>query len=438
MRQPVRKFSVSGPPAMRYPAFRAFWFAMVASVSGFQILRFGQFWLIFELTGSPLALGYVGLANGVPAIVLNLFGGVAADRLDQRKLIVAAQGVIAVLIFGLATLTLLELVRVWHLLGMAFLAGAIEAFDQPARRALFPHLIERRDMMSAVAMNSSVWPGTRIAAPAVAGVIIAVLGTAAAFYVSGAGFLVMAVVVFFLPVRRVAGRVQSGAFQDLKEGVGFVARNSIFSCLIFLTFFNSFFGMAYIPLMPIFAVDILKVGADGQGWLLGIGGIGSLMASIWFAARGGSVSKTLLIIGGGIMSGVSVAAFAVTSLWVGSFPLALALMFVTGVFNTMQNTALQASMQILVPDEIRGRVMGLYGMTYNIRPLGGMQAGALAGLITAPFAIAIGGLAVAVFAVGAALTNRNLRRLTGLVRESEARFDGGAEGGARTHTTAAG
>ena len=434
----MRKFSISGPPAMRYPAFRAFWFAMVASVSGFQILRFGQFWLIFELTGSPLALGYVGLANGVPAILLNLFGGVAADRLDQRRLIMAAQAIIAVLIFGLATLTLLDLVRVWHLLTMAFLAGAIEAFDQPARRALFPHLIERRDMMSAVAMNSAVWPGTRIAAPAAAGIIIAVFNTATAFYVSGAGFLVMAVVIFFLPVRRVAGRAQSGAFQDLKEGVGFVARNSIFSCLIALTFFNSFFGMAYIPLMPIFAVDVLKVGADGQGWLMGVGGVGSLMASIWFAVRGGNASKTLLIIGGGIMSGVSVAAFAVTSLWVGSFPLALVLMFVAGVFNTMQNTALQASMQILVPDEIRGRVMGLYGMTYNIRPLGGMQAGALAGLITAPFAIAAGGLAVAVFAVGAALTNRDLRRLTGLVRESEARLDTGGEGEARPRTTAAG
>ena len=127
------------------------------------------------------------------------------------------------------------------------------------------------------------------------------------------------------------------------------------------------------------------------------------------------------------MSGVSVAAFALTSVWVGSFALALVLMFVMGVFNTMQNTVLQASMQILVPKHIRGRVMGLYGMTYNIRSLGGMQAGALAGLVTAPFAIAIGGLAVAVFAAGAALTNRDLRRLTGLVRESESAFQSGAE-----------
>ncbi len=180
-------------------------------------------------------------------------------------------------------------------------------------------------------------------------------------------------------------------------------------------------------LMPIFAVDILKVGADGQGWLMAIGGVASLMTSIWFAAKGGNASKTLLIIGGGIMSGVSVAAFGLTSVWVGSFALALVLMFVMGVFNTMQNTALQASMQILVPDHIRGRVMGLYGMTYNIRPLGGMQAGALAGLVTAPFAIAIGGLAVAVFAAGAALTNRDLPRSGRPLVPGDREVDGGAE-----------
>jgi MFS family permease len=277
-------------------------------------------------------------------------------------------------------------------------------------------------MMSAVAMNSAVWPGTRIMAPAVAGIIIALFGTATAIYVSGLGFLVMAVVVYFLKAPFITGRSNSSALQDLKEGLGFVGRNSIFSCLIAFTFFNSFFGMAYIPLMPVFAVDVLQVGADGQGWLMGVGGVGSLMTSIWFAAKGSSVSKTLLIIGGGILSGLSVGAFALTSVWVGSFILALALMFVLGVFNTMQNTALQASIQILVPDHIRGRVMGLYGMTYNIRPLGGMQAGALAGLITAPFAVALGGLAVVLFAVAAPLFSRDLRRLTGLVKEAESAF----------------
>ena len=415
----MKTLNLSAPPAFRYPAFRVFWYGMLASISGFQMLRFGQFWLIFQITESPLALGYVGLANGVPAVLLNLFGGVAADKVDQRRLIMVAQSIIAVLVFVLATLTLLDVIKVWHILTMAFLAGAVEAFDQPARRALFPHLIDRKDMMSAVAMISAIWPGTRIMAPAVAGLIIAWAGTATTFYISSAGFLTMAVVVYGLKVPKVASRPSTSTIHDLREGLGFVGKNSMFSHLIGMTFFSSFFGMAYIPLMPLFAVEILKVGAAGQGWLMGLGGAGSLLTTIWFAAKGGNVSRSLLIIGGGIMSGISVVTFALASVWIGSFFLALTLMFLVGVFNTMQNTALQASMQMLVPDHIRGRVMGIYGMTYNIRPLGGMQAGALAALITAPFAIAVGGLAVTIFAIGSALASRNIRQMDRVMREAE-------------------
>ena len=415
----MKTLNLSAPPAFRYPAFRVFWYGMLASISGFQMLRFGQFWLIFQITESPLALGYVGLANGVPAVLLNLFGGVAADKVDQRRLIMVAQSIIAVLVFVLATLTLLDVIKVWHILTMAFLAGAVEAFDQPARRALFPHLIDRKDMMSAVAMISAIWPGTRIMAPAVAGLIIAWAGTATTFYISSVGFLTMAVVVYGLKVPKVASRPSTSTIHDLREGLGFVGKNSMFSHLIGMTFFSSFFGMAYIPLMPLFAVEILKVGAAGQGWLMGLGGAGSLLTTIWFAAKGGNVSRSLLIIGGGIMSGISVVTFALASVWIGSFFLALTLMFLVGVFNTMQNTALQASMQMLVPDHIRGRVMGIYGMTYNIRPLGGMQAGALAALITAPFAIAVGGLAVTIFAIGSALSSRNIRQMDRVMREAE-------------------
>jgi len=172
----LSRVPLSLTPALRYPAFRAFCLGSVASVSGFQIIRFTKFWLIFQLTGSPLTLGYVCLANGLPAIFLNLFAGLAADRMDQRRLIMVSQTIPASLIFLLATITLLDLVKVWHLLTISFLAGAVEAFDQPARQALFPHLIDRSVMASAVASNSSIWPANRIMAPALAGLIIGFAG----------------------------------------------------------------------------------------------------------------------------------------------------------------------------------------------------------------------------------------------------------------------
>jgi MFS family permease len=375
------------------------------------MLRFGQFWLVYQLTGSPLPLGYVGLANGIPAICLNLFGGVFADKCDQRRLVIVTQSLTASCIFVLATLTLLNVVQVWHILVIAFCAGAVDSFDQPARQSLYPHLIDRKVMSSAVALNSSLWQGTRIIMPAVAGCIIAWTGTAVAFYLAGLGFVIMATVIYRLQMPPITRQARGSAAHNIREGLTFVRQNPIFSVLIAMTFFNSFFGLAYITLMPVLAVAILHVGARGQGLLMGMGGAGALLTTLWLSSRDHVGSKGWLIIGGGVMSGLSITALGLTSALVGSFELALTIMFVIGMCNTTYAISIQSSLQMLVPDHMRGRVMGFYGMTYNIMPVGGMLASALAGLITAPFAIAVGGLAVAAFAIGPAMMNGEVRGL---------------------------
>jgi MFS family permease len=408
----VRRLPFSLPPALHYPAYRAFWLGLLASVGGYQMFRFGQFWLVYQLTGSPLPLGYVGLANGVPAICLNLFGGVFADRFDQRRLVMTTQSLTASLIFVLATLTLLNAVQVWHILVLAFLAGAVESFDQAARQSLYPHLIDRKVIGSAVALNSCIWQGTRIIIPAVAGCIIAWAGTTAAFYLAGLGFVTMAAVMYRLQVPRITRGAQGSATHDILEGLTFIRQHSIFSFLIAMTFFNSFFGLAYITLMPVLAVAVLHVGARGQGLLMGMGGAGALLTTLWLSTRSHAGSKGWLIIGGGIMSGLAVATLGLTSAFVGSYPLAVAIMFVIGICNTTYAISIQSSLQLLVPDHMRGRVMGFYGMTHNITPVGGMLASALANLITAPLAIAAGGLAVAAFALGPAMANNEVRNLS--------------------------
>jgi len=413
------RLPLSLPPALHYPAYRAFWLGLLASVSGFQMLRFGQFWLVYKLTGSPLPLGYVGLANGVPAICLNLFGGVFADRWDQRRLVIVTQSLTAIFIFALATLTLLNVVQVWHILVIAFCAGAVESFDQPARQSLYPHLIDRKVIGSAVALNSCIWQGTRIVMPAVAGCIIAWSSTAMAFYLAGLGFVIMAIVMYRLRVPPITRQAQGSAAHHIREGLTFIRQNPIFSFLIAMTFFNSFFGLAYITLMPVLAVAILHVGAKGQGLLMGMGGAGALLTTLWLSSRSHVGSKGWLIIGGGVMSGLAIAALGLTSAFVGSFELALALMGVIGICNTTYAISIQSSLQMLVPDHMRGRVMGFYGMTYNIMPVGGMLASALAGLITAPFAIAVGGVTVAAFALGPAMMNRDIRNLGAFLRQGD-------------------
>ena len=204
--------------------------------------------------------------------------------LDQRRLIIVTQTVSGSLIMLLALLSYLELIQVWHVLVTAFMAGGLSAFNEPARQAILPRLLDRSAFMSAVALNSSIWQGSRIVAPAVAGLIIAQFGTAAALFVGCAGFYILALVmsVMRLPVTQ---RSQGGTLShDLKEGVSYVWQHSTFATLIGMTFLNSFFGMAYIQLMPVFATDILAVGPSGLGFLLSAGGGGALAGTIIISA----------------------------------------------------------------------------------------------------------------------------------------------------------
>lgn len=385
------------------------------------MFQFGQLWLIYELTESPLYLGYVGLAQAIPAIVLNLVGGVVADRFNRRILILSTQIVNAALIAILATLTLLGQVEVWHVLLIAFCSGAVNAFDQPARQAIYPTLITPSVMTSAVALNSAIWQAVRIVAPALAGFIISAAGTSTVFYLGSAGFVVMAGVMVRLNVPPSVDRLPTSPFGDLLQGLKFIKENFIFSFLIGMTFFNSFFGMSYMTMMPVFAVDILKVGAEGQGQLLSISGLGALLITLFLGSKSNLGHEGLRVIGGAVLFGITVAAFAVTSQFVGSFPLALTLMFIIGVCSSMYMIAIMTSLQLMVPDNMRGRVMGFYSMTWSILPLGGMQAGAIANVIGAHWALVIGGAAVVLFALGPAMLNQQIRNLTSLVDQSKAK-----------------
>lgn len=409
-------------PAMQTPSYRTYWFGTLASVLGFQMLNFSQFWVIHELTNSPLYLGYVGVANAVPAIVLNVFGGVVADRINRQKLIIITQFVNSILIIVLAALVFTNVVEAWHVISIAFITGGINAFDQPARQALYPSLVERKVLMNAVALNTAIWTGTRIVAPAIAGLVITLTNTAASFTLSAFGFLTMSIVVLKMTIPKSSPRGKSGA-SDFLDGFRFLMKHSVFMFLIGLTFLNSFFGMAYIPMMPVFSVDILKVGADGQGILMAFGGVGAVISTLAIGRITNLSRRGLLVIGGSLIFGSLIGVFSLTSALFGNYYLAVSLMFLVGLSSSAYLITIMSSLQLMVPDYMRGRIMGFFGMTWSIMPLGGMYAGFLAKYLGGggngvAYAIAIGGLIIALFAIGPAFYNKDVRSLSRIVEEN--------------------
>lgn len=394
--------------ALVYRDFRLFWFGSLASVMGFQMLILTQSWMIYDLTGSKVQLGLVGLASAVPSIGLTLFGGVVADKVDQRRLIIVTQLLAVVIVVALGVLTLMDRIAPWHLMVSAFIMGGVGAFDMPSRMAIFPYLIERRSMMNAVALNSVIWQGTRVIGPAAAGMIIALVGPAYTYLTAAAGFLIFVLFLALVRVPRVARASSGNMLKDMRQGLAFVRDNHIFGFLLGMTFFNSFFGMSYIQLMPVFQKDILLVDERGLGLLLAAGGAGALLGTLAVASVGKRLPPGWLIIGGGFLFGATILAFA-SSRW---FLPSLGLVFLGGLMSSVYMIAVQSTLQMLVPDQFRGRVMGFWGMTYTLMPLGGFQASIVASFLGAPFAIAVGASLVMAFAVLGAARNAQVRGLS--------------------------
>jgi MFS family permease len=400
---------ISTLKALKYRNYRLYWMGLLVSILGWQFLTFAQLWLVYDITGSTLYLGAVGGVNGAATICLSLFGGVLADRVDKRKLIIFTQSMMAVLAFVLATLTFTHLVNVWHVLVISALTGATSAFDNPARQALIPHLIDDpRDLTNAVALASSVWSVTRAVGPALAGVMIATTGPSICFYVTSGGYGVMVLALVRLSVGKlVVPQVQSSVLSAFNEGLKYILRNKIFLYLITITFLNSIFGMSFVYLLPVFAKNILSAGPSGYGFLMTAFGTGAIFGVLTVASLANRGHKGTVLITGNLLFCLLLIAFSLSK-W---YPVSIVLIALTGFFNSIYMTNVLTLLQALVPNELRGRVMGIYSLTWSLMPLGGLQAGALASIIDAPLVVTIGGLVTLGFAVLVAVSNNLIRNL---------------------------
>jgi MFS family permease len=377
--------------ALKYPLFRRFWLGSFASVGATQLQILAQGWLLYELTESTLMLGYLGAAASLPTLTMTLFGGALADSIDKRLLMLTTSLLMAILLVLLCALDYFQLVTAWHIIAIAAAISFITGFDWPARTAIMPSLIERDEMLSAVALSSIVWQSSRMIVPAIGGIILSVADTWVAFALCAAGFISMFVVMLSMNIKLPGLSSVGSPLEKVAEGLRFIWQEPIFLLLTILSFAAMGFGFAYIQLMPAFSA-LLDLDESGYGFLISATGFGSVAGTILIGNLQHSKRLGQLILATAFASCLFLYGFTlVTGVFKDSayaYALCLACIFGASVFSSMYMIMSLTVLQLKVPDALRGRVMGIHGMCYSFGPLGGLAAGALAAYLTTPGAIA--------------------------------------------------
>jgi len=386
-----------------------YWLGLVFYVLGHRAEYMTFAWMTWEVSRDPLSLGYLGLAQGVPLVLFQLFGGVLADRIDRLRMLIVTQILTAGTLTIAFALTMSGLVRLEHLLVLAALSNTFRAFDEPSRMALVPQLVERDRLANAIALGSIPWQAGRMIGPSITGILIAAFGGAIGF---GLAALASYTALALYSRLRLRGTASAGTGQrvlaQFVEGLSFVAHNFVFSCLIALALFNSLFAMSYLTLLPIFADAYFHAGSTGYGLLNAAHGTGALVGSLTVATIAHLILRkgTALLVGAACVGGLLIV-FSFSP----GMGLALPVLVLVGFCNTFYLMQVSTFLQQKVPDHLRGRVMSLYSLCWNLLPLGGLLAGALAAAVDARFAVLFGGAMVAANAL-LLLASRRLRAIS--------------------------
>ena len=398
--------------ALRHRNYQLFFGGQLVSLVGTFMQSVAESWLVYRLTGSAALLGVTAFASQIPVFILAPIGGIVADRADRHRIILITQTTSMVLPLVLAALVFSGLVQVWHVFVLAAALGVVNAFDVPARQAFYLEMVERDDLINAIALNSSIVNGARAIGPAIAGVLVAAVGEGWCFLLNGLSYLavIAGLLMMDLPKRNQQAGSRA-ALADMVEGFRFVAHAAPIRALLLLVGIASFAGLPYAVLMPMFADSILHGGPRGFGLLMGASGIGSLCGALVLASRRG-------VRGLGRWVGVSALAFGVTLIafaFARVFWVSFAILVLVGASAITQLASSNTLIQSMVPDALRGRVMAVYSMMFmGMSPIGALAAGWVAERIGAPDTVVIGGV---VCVVAAIVFNMRLPALRSVARE---------------------
>lgn len=384
---------------MNYPAtfvslahrnFRLFWTGQLVSLVGTWLQQVALSWYVLTLTNSAFMLGAVSAIGSLPVLLLSLPGGVVADRVPKRGLLIVTQSVAMAMAFLLAALVHFHLVRLWHIIAIAAVAGSAFAFDAPARQSYQAELVPRQDLLNAIALNSAIFNGARIMGPALAGILYALIGPAGCFLLNGVSFLAVIGSLWLITVRSAPPQRGLSAWDDMRTGVTYVWRTPAVRGFMTIVAVFSIFGMAYAVLMPVFARDVLHVGASGFGFLMTATGAGALAGALGLATFSRMKRRGDFVFGAGLLFAAAVTVLAQSR----SYYLSMAAMPVIGFAMVSQVATINTIIQHSVPDGIRGRVMSVFTFMFmGMMPLGSFIAGSIAERFGAPAAVMTGAVA---------------------------------------------
>lgn len=399
--------------SLRHRDFRLLWSGQVVSVIGSQMQLAAINWHIYLLTGSPLALGIVGACRAIPIILCSLAGGVLADVVDRRRLMMVTQSVMLLCSATLALITFSGLTKIWPILLLTAIASAAWAFDTPARQSLLPMLVPRHDFQNAVSLSMLMFQTGMVTGPPLAGFVLASHGPAFVYALNAASFLAM---LTGIALMRTSGKPEKDdadspevpriSWQALVEGLQFVWRTPIIVQTMTLDFVATFFASAN-QLLPIYAKDILDVGARGYGFLAAAPAAGAIIAGLVMARLGAFKKQGLTVIVSVAFYGAATIAFGVSKV----FWLSLLMLAATGAADAISTILRQTIRQLVTPNYLRGRMTSVNMIFFMGGPqLGEVEAGTVAALVGAPLSVVTGGVACVLAAAFTFVKAQSLRQ----------------------------
>ncbi len=399
-------------PAFANANYRLYFSGQLISVIGTWLQVVAQGWLVLQLTHSALMVGLVAALANIPSFFFSLFGGVIVDRFPKKKIVIFTQISAMLLAFTLGILTILNVITVFEIGLLAFLLGVVNAIDWPARQSFVPEFVGKEKLSSAIAINSGIYNSARVVGPAVAGILIVLIGTGGAFILNGLSYIAVIIALFAMKVELYVPKEKLHPLLAIKEGLAYTFSHSTIRALLIFIGVSSIFAWSYTTVLPVITQYTFHLGASGLGYLYVAGGLGAVLATIIVSAFSQKISPVIRIFGGNTLFAISIFLFTLTH----NFSFALVFLFLAGFGLLFQFATMNTVIQTLAAKELRGRVISVYALMFiGLAPIGSFEVGFLSDRIGTAPAIQIGALIVFVFGT---LLFINRKKILGDLRQS--------------------